>query len=101
MNESRFLVRQVEPAQPLRFDPGKCIGCNRCVNACPIDLLLPAQGKNQPPVPAYPDECWYCGCCVMECPADAIQLRHPLMNQVRWVEKNKLKEGHKWNCSNG
>jgi len=84
--QNEFSIRVVEPAHPVSFDSEKCTGCNRCVDACPIDLLLPGS----PPQAAYPDECWYCGCCVMECPSGAITLRHPLMNQARWVEKLSL-----------
>ncbi|WP_313346030.1 ferredoxin family protein [Sedimentibacter sp.] len=89
MNKT-FMMRNVEPASPITFDTQKCIGCNRCMEACPIDLFLPAEKKGAPPVVAYPDECWYCGCCVMECPKEAIKLKHPLMNQPRWVEKSSL-----------
>ena len=35
----------------------------------------------------YPGECYYCGSCVMVCPVKgAIHLRHPLMNQTKFVE---------------
>lgn len=84
-----FTIRPVEPARPVSFDKSKCIACNRCVNCCPIDLLIPAE-KAGTPEAAYPDECWYCGCCVMECPTGAVSLEHPLMNRARWVEKDSL-----------
>ena len=92
MKEKDFRLRQVEPAQPLCFAKEKCSGCRRCIDACPGDILLPAAIPGNPPIIAYPDECWYCGCCVLECPTQAITLKHPLMNQVRWVEKDKLSE---------
>ena len=90
MSGSReFSFRFTPPAAPIRFDESRCIGCNRCMEACMIDVMLPGEpGKH--PVAAYPDECWYCGCCVMECPTGAISLHHPLMNQTRWVEKASL-----------
>lgn len=84
-----FAFRRTPPAEPIRFDENKCIGCHRCMEACMIDVMLPGEpGKH--PVAAYPDECWYCGCCVMECPTGAISLHHPLMNQTRWVAKSSL-----------
>ncbi len=82
-----FTFRQTPPAVPIRFDTDKCINCNRCLEACMIDVMLPGETH---PVAAYPDECWYCGCCVMECPTGAISLHHPLMNQTKWVEKASL-----------
>jgi NAD-dependent dihydropyrimidine dehydrogenase PreA subunit len=72
--------------EPLRFDETLCIGCNRCVEVCQVDILIPNPEKGKPPVPIYPGECYYCGCCVMECPKKgAIKLRHPLMNQAKFI----------------
>ena len=84
-----FGFRQTPPAVPLRFDEKKCIGCNRCMEICMIDVMLPGEKGKHPRV-AFPDECWYCGCCVMECPTGAISLHHPLMNRTRWVSKASL-----------
>lgn len=90
LKDGQFALREAKPAEPLTFDSGKCIGCNRCLEACQIDVLVPSQKRDAHPVVAFPDECWYCGSCVMECPTGAIHLRHPLMNQARWVEKSSL-----------
>ncbi|MCQ1530655.1 4Fe-4S dicluster domain-containing protein [Lutispora saccharofermentans] len=89
-------MREMPAANPIIYDPDKCIGCNRCVEICQVDILIPNAEKGKPPIVAYPGECWYCGCCVMECPKDgAIKLRHPLMNQVHWVKKKALTEKEK------
>ncbi len=73
---------------PLKISGELCIGCCRCVNACQIDVLLPPEVPGEAPRVFYPGECWYCGACVMECPVPgAITLRHPLMNQAKFVEK--------------
>lgn len=73
-------------ARPLTFDETKCVGCNRCVNICQVDILIPNPEKGKPPIVVYPGECYYCGSCVMVCKKDgAITLQHPLMNQARFV----------------
>ena len=80
-------------AEPLSFDAALCIGCNRCVNVCQVDILIPNPVKGKPPVVLYPGECYYCGSCVMECPRKgAIRLRHPLMNQAKFVPVASLGE---------
>lgn len=77
---------------PVSWDAAKCTGCNRCVDICQVDVMLPSDNKGEPPRAAFPGECWYCGCCVTACPVPgAIRLRHPLMNEVHWVPKASLK----------
>lgn len=84
-------MREMPAANPIIYDSSKCIGCNRCMEICQVDIFLPNPEKGKHPVVAYPGECWYCGCCVMECPVEgAIKLRHPLMNRVHWIEKRLL-----------
>ncbi len=57
-----------------------CTRCNRCVNACPMDVIAASEKPGDHPHVAYPDECWYCGSCHMACPTEpcAITLVHPL-----------------------
>ena len=74
-------------AEPLVFDEKLCLGCNRCMEVCQVDILIPNPQKGKPPVVLYPGECYYCGSCVMECPQEgAITLQHPLMNQAKFIE---------------
>ena len=71
---------------PLSFDDALCIGCNRCASVCQVDIMVPSPEQGKHPVVLYPGECYYCGSCVMACPVKgAIHLRHPLMNQTRFV----------------
>lgn len=84
--------------KPIRFNEDLCIGCNSCVNICQVDVLLPNLEKGKVPIVQFSSECWYCGSCVTECPIEgAISLRHPLMNQVHWIEKKKLLKGENLN----
>ena len=90
MNDYTFAAPVAETvmssARPLHFDAEKCTGCLSCVNICQVDILLPPPAGQKLPVVAYPGECYYCGACVMTCPSDALRLRHPLMNQAKFVE---------------
>ena len=88
MPEMNELMAEVVPcsAVPLVYDETLCIGCNRCAEACQVDLLVPDPVKGRHPIILYPGECWYCGCCIMECPKPgALRLQHPLMNRAKFV----------------
>ena len=79
-------VKIPSSARPIRFDETLCVGCNRCMNICQVDIFIPNPEKGKPPVVLYPGECYYCGSCVMVCPKPgAIRLDHPLMNQAKFV----------------
>jgi NAD-dependent dihydropyrimidine dehydrogenase PreA subunit len=62
------------------IDKELCIGCNKCIEACQMDVYLSAEKPGEPPIVRYPDECWYGGSCVLVCPTQppAIKLVHPL-----------------------
>lgn len=49
-----------------------CIGCARCLKACPVDAILGAL-KRMHTVIAH--ECTGCGLCVPACPVDCIEMR--------------------------
>ena len=89
--KKEYTVRPVEcSTRPIHYDPKLCIGCNRCVDTCQCDILMPNQEKGKPPIVMYPGECYYCGACVMVCPRKgAITLGHPLMNQAKFVPVKK------------
>jgi len=59
----------VTPADPVVFNEEAGNGCNRCVERCVMDMLLPNPEKGKPPIALYPDECYYDGLCVVNCPS--------------------------------
>ena len=60
------------PAPQLAWiDPAVCIGCTKCIQACPVDAIVGA-GKRLHGV--IVDECNGCGLCVAPCPVDCIHL---------------------------
>ena len=50
----------------------ECIGCTKCIQACPMDAILGA-AKQMHTVIA--DECTGCDLCVEPCPVDCIEMR--------------------------
>ncbi len=73
------------PNAPVIIDDELCIGCNKCVEICMIDVFIPNPVAGKPPLTLHPDECWYCGSCVLICPIPgAITFNWPMMQRVNW-----------------
>ncbi len=49
----------------------ECIGCSRCIPACPVDAII---GTNKFLHSVLIDECIGCGLCVAPCPVDCIDM---------------------------
>ena len=76
------------PTAPVRFNADKCVGCNRCVEICPLDVFIPNPEKGKPPIVLHPEECWLCGVCVTECRSKgAISFNYPMALKPRWRDK--------------
>ncbi|MBU3111115.1 4Fe-4S dicluster domain-containing protein [Clostridium lacusfryxellense] len=54
----------------IKIIPQKCVGCGKCLNVCPGNLIY--KKENSKAYIKYPEECWGCCACVKECPASAI-----------------------------
>lgn len=80
--------RESAEFDPVTIVPELCIGCNRCVDACQVDVFLPSSEKQGVPLVAFPGECWYSGDCVSVCPVPgAIYLNVMEKNRVQWKRK--------------
>ncbi len=55
----------------VRINLDRCIGCKRCVDVCPMDVLYfdPEARKS---ILAYPENCQNCGQCYVNCPTGSI-----------------------------
>ena len=54
------------------IDEETCIGCTKCIQACPVDAIVGA-GKQMHTIIA--NECTGCELCVAPCPVDCISMR--------------------------
>ncbi|HWR29739.1 MAG TPA: ferredoxin family protein [Negativicutes bacterium] len=63
---------------PIKVDATKCIGCGKCVEECPGDVLGMDPATKRP-VNKYKNDCWYCGVCVVECPVGAAEMEFPTL----------------------
>lgn len=59
----------------------ECIGCTRCILACPVDAIIGATGFLHTVIS---DECIGCGLCVAPCPMDCIDM----------IENSLVKNNH-------
>lgn len=50
-----------------------CIGCTKCIQACPVDAILGATRKMHTVIS---EECIGCKLCIPPCPVDCIELIH-------------------------
>lgn len=55
----------------IAIDKKKCIGCGRCKNVCPGNLIK-LDADNRAFI-KYPEDCWGCTSCIKDCPAHAIE----------------------------
>ena len=56
------------------IDEGRCIGCTRCIDACPVDAIVGASGLMHTVVEPW---CIGCALCLPPCPVDCIGMVRP------------------------
>lgn len=71
----RVFVAEMEksqrPPQIAKIDEQTCIGCTKCIKACPVDAIVGAS-KHMHHIIQH--ECTGCGLCVEPCPMDCIEM---------------------------
>ena len=54
------------------IDESVCIGCTKCIQACPVDAIV---GASKFMHTVIADECTGCELCIPPCPVDCIEMR--------------------------
>jgi NAD-dependent dihydropyrimidine dehydrogenase PreA subunit len=61
----------------VRIDLNRCIGCENCVNICPMDVFY-FNAEAHKSVIAYPENCQSCGQCFLNCKGRALGISNDL-----------------------
>jgi electron transport complex protein RnfB len=69
--EIKSLAKPETPKQVAVIDEENCIGCVKCIPACPVDAIIGARGQMHTIIP---DLCTGCELCIAPCPMDCIEL---------------------------
>ena len=72
-----------KPRMVARIREAECIGCTKCIQACPVDAIVGAARQMHTVIK---DECTGCDLCVEPCPVDCIDM----------VEAGTDLQGWKW-----
>jgi Na+-translocating ferredoxin:NAD+ oxidoreductase subunit B len=59
----------------------ECIGCTKCIQACPVDAILGAAKQMHTVISA---ECTGCDLCVEPCPVDCIEMVPEQQSLAKW-----------------
>jgi len=74
-----------EAAEPVRMlaviDEPNCIGCTKCIQACPVDAIV---GATRAMHTVISDLCTGCNLCVAPCPTQCIDLRPVATTTESW-----------------
>jgi Na+-translocating ferredoxin:NAD+ oxidoreductase subunit B len=66
------IIDQYRAASVAKIDEKTCIGCTKCIQACPVDAIFGAAKQLHHVIP---HECTGCGLCLEPCPVDCIELQ--------------------------
>ena len=63
------------------IDESNCIGCTKCIQACPVDAIV---GATRAMHTVLTDLCTGCDLCVAPCPTDCIEMRPVPTTTANW-----------------
>jgi electron transport complex protein RnfB len=70
-----------QPPQVVVIDEDVCIGCVKCIQACPVDAIVGAPKLMHTVVTSY---CTGCELCIPPCPVDCIAVRPLAIPPAAW-----------------
>ncbi len=65
------MLKQERPAMTALIRESECIGCTKCIQACPVDAIIGAAKQLHT---ILTQECTGCGLCLAPCPVDCINM---------------------------
>lgn len=71
-----------KPFMVARIREDECIGCTKCIQACPVDAILGAAKQMHTVIV---NECTGCDLCVEPCPVDCIDMVPPEVTTKSWA----------------
>jgi electron transport complex protein RnfB len=71
---------QEGPRHAVRILGDLCIGCTKCIQACPVDAIVGAHRRMHAVIPQL---CTGCDLCIAPCPVDCIE-RVPVTDDPHW-----------------
>lgn len=83
-----------EPVRVAVIDESLCIGCVKCIHACPVDAIVGAPKQLHTVIE---QECTGCGLCIEPCPVDCISMETPDGHESVYPNKTTTAvPGHSW-----
>ncbi|MGH8658004.1 MAG: RnfABCDGE type electron transport complex subunit B [Gammaproteobacteria bacterium] len=81
-----FAKLATHPPQVAVIDESTCIGCTKCIAACPFDAIL---GASKQMHTVLAELCTGCALCVPPCPVDCIQMcaQDPTLRPLDWLQQ--------------
>ncbi len=79
--EPQVLDGEEKPKLLAFIHEDQCIGCTKCIQACPVDAIL---GATRQMHTVISDECTGCELCVAPCPTDCIEMVPIAITKQNW-----------------